>query len=327
MNEPNLCPCCSGHTYETCCKPFHDGRSIPENALQLMRSRFSAFAYNLPDYIIETTHPGSPQYSENKFAWKRGISRFATETQFQKLEILDFKEQVSVSSVVFTAHITQHHQDATFTEKSYFEKFKKRWMYRGGQLTAGHAPNFVTTKQLRLLPLAYYGDPILRRKADPIEEITDDLKTFAEEMIETMEASDGAGLAAPQVHHSIRLFLVREHIEVEPGKYETGEILVFINPKLSEPSKETLKAPEGCLSIPSIRAAVERPKEITVEYTNLEGEIIKQRFTGWTAKIIMHENDHINGVLYIDRLEKKERTKLEPTLKNIQSRLHDGLAL
>ena len=185
----------------------------------------------------------------------------------------------------------------------------------------------VTTEQLRLLPLAYYGDPILRRKADPITEITDDIKRLVEEMIQTMDAADGIGLAAPQVHHSIRLFILRTPIPGPDDTYERGDVKVFINPKISSPNQFLADGNEGCLSIPGIRGDVLRPTEITVTYTNLEGKLEERKFTDWEARVIMHENDHINGVLFIDRMDKKERARLEPLLQNMKKRIHDGREL
>lgn len=317
-----LCPCTSGKAYAACCQPFHKG-AIPSDALLLMRSRYSAYALDNADYIINTTHPASPQYSENRFFWKRNISKFSRNTTFDKLDILDFKEKGTLATVTFTAHITQKELDATFTEKSFFEKRGNRWLYRGGQMSAGHAPNLITNGQLRLLPLAYYGDPILTRKADPIADINDDLKKLIEEMIETMEACDGIGLAAPQIHHSIRLFVIRQPIEREDGKVEEGDIKVFINPVLSAPSEETWKASEGCLSIPTISGEVLRPKEISVEYTNIDGKKVSERLKGWAARVVMHEYDHIDGILYIDRLPQAEREALEPQLQNLKKRIHD----
>lgn len=324
MNQKDFpCPCCSGQTYSECCKKYHDGAQ-PKTALLLMRARFAAYALNIPDYIVQTTHPASSQFSENKFNWKKSISDFAKHTKFNKLEVLDFKEKDTVATVVFTAHITQNEQDATFTEKSYFEKVGNRWYYRGGQLTDGYAPNVVTTGQLRLLPLAYYGDAVLRKKAEPVNTINDDVKKLAEEMIETMDACDGMGLAAPQVHHSIRMFVYRKPLEGEEGSVDLGEPIVCINPKLTKPSDEKWSASEGCLSIPTIRAEVERPLEISLEYIGLDGKTVHKRCKGWEAKVIMHENDHINGVLFIDRMDKNERSKLDPILKKIEKRIHEG---
>lgn len=320
-NVENPCPCFSGKEYDVCCKPFHQGQ-LPSNALLLMRSRYSAYALNLADYLIETTHPASPQYTDNKFSWKRSISHFIKHTTFQKLEILDFKEKSTLATVTFTAYILQEGHDATFTEKSYFEKLRNRWFYRGGQLVQGYAPNLITG-QFKLLPLAYYGDPILRKKAEEITEITPEIKKLVEDMIETMDVCDGVGLAAPQVHHSIRLFVIRRPLQIDEGHYDLGEVKVFINPTLSLPSEETWKASEACLSIPTIRSVVERPKEVTVQYTSIEGKSIQERVSGWEAKVIMHEYDHIEGVLFIDRLDPKEQARLAPFLENLQKRIHD----
>ncbi len=325
MPKDILCPCCSGKEYRNCCQPLHEG-VLPENALQLMRSRYAAYVLNLPDYIISTTHPGSPYYSENIFSWKRSLTKFSRGSTFHRLEILDFKEKDTLATVTFTAFVSQNDHDATFTEKSYFEKTKDRWLYRGGQLSDGRAPNMVTTGQLRLLPLAYYGEPVLRRMADQIEEINDDVKKLVEEMIETMNACEGLGLAAPQVHHSIRLFVIRTPIETEDG-VELGPVQVFINPHLSAPSNETVSLSEGCLSIPTIRAEVERPVEATLTYTSLEGERMERRLSGWEARVVMHEYDHIEGILFIDRLDPSEQAKLQPFLNNLEKRLHDGKAL
>lgn len=322
MTKENPCPCSSGETYEKCCARFHQGE-LPESALQLMCSRYSAYALDLPDYIVETTHPASSQYSENTFSWKRNISQFSRSSTFSQLDVLDFKERGSIATVTFTAHILQKGYDGTFTEKSHFEKVHGRWFYIGGQLAEGHAPNLVTTGQLKVLPLAYYGDPILRRKADPVE-ISDDIRKLVEEMIETVEVYDGGGLAAPQVHHSIRLFIVCDPEGEERDKFEPGEIKVFINPTISSPSAETSRAPEGCLSIPTISAEVERPNAITIEYTDLEGNTHTERFSGWEARVIQHEYDHIEGVLYIDRIDESERAELEPFLSNLKNRIHRG---
>ncbi len=325
-DQKMACPCGSGDRYAICCQPFHQGKR-PETALQLMRSRYSAYALCIPEYIIATTHPASPQFHHDTAAWSCQISEFCQQTEFKKLEILDFEQQDRFATVTFVAHLIQNKQDVSFTERSYFEKIKDRWFYRSGQLSEGHAPNLITTNQLRLLPLAYYGHPILRKVADPIAHMTDDVRKLVEEMIETMDACDGIGLAAPQVHHSVKIFIIRRPVEIEEGKLELKEVKVFINPKLSMPSQETWKAPEGCLSIPTIRAEVERPREVTVEYSDVNGNKIKERVSGWEARVIMHENDHINGILFIDHLDEAERKNLEPFLKSLYNRIHDGTEL
>lgn len=320
------CPCSSKKPYALCCEPFHKG-TFPVTALELMRSRFSAYALNLPEYIIETTHPGSPGYLEDKAKWCEEIAAFSSETTFEGLEILGSQEKEHLAMITFVAHLKQNGKDATFTEKSYFERLRGKWHYRAGQLMDGHAPNLVTTNQLRILPLAYYGNPILRKKGDPILKITDSVIKLAEEMIETMDACDGLGLAAPQVHYSLQMFVIRKPIEDDMGHVSLGDARVFINPKISDPSAEQWTVSEGCLSIPAIHGDVERPEEITVEYMNLKGEQIKERCSGWEARVIMHENDHLQGVLFIDYLSKKKRAKIEPFLKRMSQRIRDGTEL
>lgn len=320
------CPCYSGKLYEACCRPFHQGKSAPD-ALLLMRARYAAYALNLPDYIIETTHPASPEYLEDTAKWKRSISIFSNRSQFEGLEVLDFQERGSIATVTFAAHLTQKKEDASFVEKSHFEKIKGRWFYRVGQMIDGHAPTPMTVGQLRLLPLAYYGNPILRKVAEPVLEITDSVRTLVEEMIETMDACDGLGLAAPQVHHSVQIFVIRIPSEDEMGQMHLGKVKVLINPKISEPSKETWEVSEGCLSIPSIHAKVRRPKSIVVEYTDLEGRRIKEHCSGWEARVILHENDHIHGILFIDHLSQEEREDIDPFLKRLNQRIHDGTEL
>jgi SEC-C motif domain protein len=128
------CPCHSGKEYAVCCKPFHQG-TLPENALLLMRSRYAAYALNLSEYIMETTHPLSPLYSNNKPSWKQSISQFSKNSSFNDLKILDFTETGNLAEVTFTAYISQNGQDATFTEKSFFEKKNNRWLYLGGQVS------------------------------------------------------------------------------------------------------------------------------------------------------------------------------------------------
>lgn len=316
-----LCPCTSGKLYEECCQPFHEG-IIPENALELMRSRFAAFALDISDYIVSTTHPASTQYFENKFSWKRSLSNFSRAFSFDELEILDFKEKSSIATVTFIAYLSHDGKDATFTEKSLFEKYGGRWLYKEGQVEEGRVLTLSSSEPLNILPLAYYGDPILRKKAEPIQKITDEVKKLIEGMIATMDAHNGIGIAAPQVHQSIQLFITRKPNE-ENEKISYGEVEVFINPITSFPSHETWVASEGCLSIPTIRAEIERPYEITVEYTDLQGKRITKKFSGRHARMIMHENDHIEGVLFLDHLDKKERLHLEPFLKNLERRIQN----
>jgi len=326
MKKTTLCPCGSGEAYNACCGRFHRGKAA-QSALELMRARYSAYAQNLPAYIIQTTHPGSPQFHPNVAEWTQKIADFCTHTQFQRLQVLSVQEYGSLATIAFVAHLSQNNKDASFTEKSYFEKLHGRWFYRSGQLAEGHAPNLVTTEPTRLLPLAYYGHPILRKVADPIEKITADVHRLVEGMVDTMNACDGIGLAAPQVHHSVQLFIIRIPIVTHENgkeKIEFGEVKVFINPKISLLSQETWTVAEGCLSIPTIEGQVMRPSEIAIEYTDLSGKQIRERVKGWEARIILHENDHLNGVLFIDHLTAEERKNIDPFLAHLHNRIHQG---
>lgn len=321
INLDAPCPCMSGNSYKRCCQPLHAGE-IPKNALELMRSRYTAYVLNLPDYLIRTTHPASPQYMENRELWKQKISNMAVHSSFEGLEILEFKEKGSIATVTFTCRLMQGGEDATFTEKSYFELFKGRWLYRIGQFKDTNNPGVLVSHELNLLPLTYYDDQILRKKAAPIIEMTSEINNLAESMIATMDACDGLGLAAPQINQSIRLFVIRTPIEKGDDKFELGDPQVFINPQLSEPSSESWAVQEACLSIPTIRSLVERPRQITIEYTMLDGSRTKKRVSNWESRVIMHENDHLNGVLFIDRISQKEKEKLKAHLVKLNERIH-----
>jgi peptide deformylase len=170
------------------------------------------------------------------------------------------------------------------------------------------------------LPLAYYGDAILRKKTSPVDKIDDEIRQLIENMIETMEENDGCGLAAPQVHHSLSLFITQIPVFLEDDKSEPGILKVFINPKIVSYSQETWACEEGCLSIPKLKGNVVRPLKITIQATNLEGNTFTEEFIGFDAHVIMHENDHINGVLYIDRLSPQEKKRMEPLLKDIKKK-------
>ena len=134
MSKKKLCPCCSQKEYDQCCRLFHEGK-LPMRPLELMRSRYSAYALNFPDYIMETTHPANPYYSKDTLSWRRSISEFSKSSSFEKLEILATSEKEA--TVTFTAYIIQDSKDLSFTEKSYFEKVGGRWLYRDGELFAG----------------------------------------------------------------------------------------------------------------------------------------------------------------------------------------------
>ncbi|MBB65108.1 MAG: peptide deformylase [Waddliaceae bacterium] len=168
--------------------------------------------------------------------------------------------------------------------------------------------------------LRYYGDPILRTRCREVEEITDEIRDFVEQMKKVMIESNGQGLAAPQLGQDIRIFTTTMWEESADGKWGPGPIKVFINPVLSAPSDEVEIEQEGCLSFPGFRVDVDRPIQITVEWMDLEGKYHKETFEDNEARCCMHENDHLNGVLHIDRTSKRERQRVDVYLRDLKKR-------
>lgn len=171
------------------------------------------------------------------------------------------------------------------------------------------------------LKIRYYGHPDLRTKAKPIEVITPEIVQIAEDMLATMLSMDNCiGFAGPQLGILLRIFVIREEIFLPDNKYTFGEPEVIINPILSSPSEEQEAMIEGCMSLPGLHVEVVRPKSICVRYQNLKGEIIDTEVSDFRARMFMHENDHLNGVLLIDRMDPKERKKIEPLLRAMKTK-------
>ncbi|MDX9901961.1 MAG: YchJ family metal-binding protein [Aliarcobacter sp.] len=132
--SPNdICPCGSLKKYKKCCKPFHDKITFPKTALELMKSRFSAFAVLIADYIIFTTHENNSDYISDLKSWNQDIMNFSKNTRFERLEILDFIEGEVESFVTFKATLFQDNTDISFIEKSRFLKVEDKWLYIDGQ--------------------------------------------------------------------------------------------------------------------------------------------------------------------------------------------------
>ena len=132
--SPNdICPCGSLKKYKKCCKPFHDKITFPKTALELMKSRFSAFAVLIADYIIFTTHENNSDYISDLKSWNQDIMNFSKNTRFERLEILDFIEGEVESFVTFKATLFQDNTDISFIEKSRFLKTEGIWKYVDGQ--------------------------------------------------------------------------------------------------------------------------------------------------------------------------------------------------
>lgn len=170
-----------------------------------------------------------------------------------------------------------------------------------------------------LRKLAYYDNSILRIKAKPVEQIDSSVRQLIQDMQETMHHHDGAGLAAPQVYESLAIFFTCIPYKTEDDKWVKVDRL-FINPKILKISPEVWTHHEGCLSIPGLELEIERPAAILIEATDLERERFQEELRGWEARTFLHENDHLNGVLTIDRVKGKKRKEIEPILRIIKKK-------
>lgn len=170
------------------------------------------------------------------------------------------------------------------------------------------------------LPLAYYGNPVLRKKGESITNFDETLRKLVEDMFETMEIENGIGLAAPQVHQSLRLFIMRVPFQNEDETWDPGIDRVFINPTIISISDEIDLLEEGCLSIPEVRGDVLRPIAVTIEANDISGKSFTVSLKGLEARCALHENDHINGKLFLDRMEKQDRKKIEKQLREIKKK-------
>jgi peptide deformylase len=176
-----------------------------------------------------------------------------------------------------------------------------------------------------ILPIVAYGAQVLRTKGKEIASDYPGLEKLVEDMWETMYASSGVGLAAPQINKPIRLFVIDSTQiftnldEDEIGKYPDGPGLkeVFINAKIISLNGEPWSYTEGCLSIPKIREDIFRNEEVTIEFDNLQFEHQLRTFNGLTARVILHEYDHIEGKLFIDYLKPLKRKLLKGKLDDI----------
>jgi SEC-C motif-containing protein len=130
MKFSMMCPCKSQKKYNECCRPYHEKTAHPQHAVALMRSRYSAYALGLADYIIETTHPDHPEMSLKIWEWREQILQFSRETEFLDLEILNSEEGKEKAYVTFTAFLMQEGKDSSYTEKSLFEQKDGVWLYK-----------------------------------------------------------------------------------------------------------------------------------------------------------------------------------------------------
>lgn len=167
------------------------------------------------------------------------------------------------------------------------------------------------------LPIVVYGSPMLRKVSENISKDYEGLNDLIEKMFETMTASDGVGLAAPQIGKSIRLFVIDATPMAEDDPSLEGFRKAFINPKILHEEGEKWGFTEGCLSIPEIREEVLRPSKVTIEYYDENFEYHKETFDGIKARVIQHEYDHLEGVLFVDLLSPLKKKMLKGKLNNI----------
>lgn len=166
-------------------------------------------------------------------------------------------------------------------------------------------------------PITQYGDKILRKVVKPVKEINDDILLIVRKMFETMRNANGVGLAANQVGLDKQIFVV-DVSEVED--YNDIKPVAMINPQIILQSDEKIILEEGCLSLPTLRADVERARDIKVKYLNTSGEEVETEASEFFARVILHEYDHLIGKMIPDRVAESERTKMLSLLKKIQDR-------
>ena len=157
------------------------------------------------------------------------------------------------------------------------------------------------------MQVIYIGNPILREISKPVESFDSELRRFVEELTRTMYEDDGVGLAAPQVAVSKRLFV-----------FDDGSgPRVIINPEILEKGTEKVSIEEGCLSIPGIYANVIRPSWVKMLFQDIKGETHEELFEGYAGRIVQHEYDHLDGILFIDYLSPAKKALLRPKLNSI----------
>ena len=184
-----------------------------------------------------------------------------------------------------------------------------------------------------ILPILQYGDPILRAKGKRIEQFDDRIRELAANMIETMHAAHGVGLAAQQVGEDLQLTVLDvSAVEDRPSMLKVGGTdvdpktampLVLINPDI-ELLGETEIGVEGCLSFPEITGDIERAQSVRVRAQNLEGDTIEFEAGGLLARAIQHEHDHLHGILFIDRMRSAAKAALSSRLRRLQKEARRG---
>ncbi len=161
-----------------------------------------------------------------------------------------------------------------------------------------------------------YGNPILKKEAEEIAEGTG-LNTLIKDMYDTMDFANGVGLAAPQINQGIRLFVIDSTLMLDEEDEEKGVRRVFINPIILDEYGDDFSFEEGCLSIPEVRAEIIRPDKLTIEFYDENWKLHEEEFSGLTARVIQHEYDHLDGILFIDYLKGLKKRLVQSKLLDI----------
>lgn len=166
-------------------------------------------------------------------------------------------------------------------------------------------------------PIVVYGHSALRKKAREVEVPAENTTRLVDNLFETMYQAEGMGLAAPQIGKSLRVFVVDGSPlgEDEPSMKDFKK--AFINPRITKIEGDEVLMSEGCLSIPRLREEVARKSKINIEYQDLEGNSIKEEYTGYTARVIQHEYDHLEGVLFTDKVSPIRKRLIRGKLNNL----------
>jgi len=192
----------------------------------------------------------------------------------------------------------------------------------------------VTCHHPMILEVVKYGHPALRQRGARIEKVTLEIKKLVTDMFETMHTNHGIGLAAQQVGKALQLTVidVREakdrpswlELDGQPADVNEFMPLVLINPEI-KPGGEPVAGGEGCLSFPEIFAEITRPESVDVKALNEKGKPVEFRCGGLLARVVQHEVDHLNGILFIDRMSRKTKEELRPELDELQAKTKAGL--
>lgn len=167
-----------------------------------------------------------------------------------------------------------------------------------------------------IYPIVAYGNPILKKEAEEINE-GEDISALIKDMFSTMENANGVGLAAPQINKGVRLFVIDSNLMLDEDTEEKGLRRAFINPIIVDEYGDNYSFEEGCLSIPEVRAEIIRPEKLTLEYYDENWNLKEEEFSGLTARVIQHEYDHLEGILFIDYLKGLKKRMVKSKLIDI----------